>query len=436
MSDFEKKAEGAELAIVLFCGHGLQIDNRNYLLPTDWPILSGDVSKRCIDLQDAVTMISRRAKVTAVFLDACRNSLDEAQETVALIDPYFVEKTGAGLAQQEFPAAQRHARIVVNYATEFGKKAYDTLGQADAASPFCTILKRHIGARGLTLDELYNRIAKEVPEITNGEQRPVSIQQYANTTINSRNYFEIVPVVAIAFIFGMISTYFKLVEDCCNAVYAESIFNNHWLAFNSMWMGLILVYCAWRWGVRHISILLLVLITHMAMSSTSGEFFYSLTQDFREKVIELANNGISEAQKKEYDKAFMKDTCPQHPYCKLKTSSAVDQEAYETEMEALLFWSVFLVIWYSTSFVLPGAIASAAFRGSQFWRSFYSCLGIGALAIFGPLYFLLFDDSPPDENTFTISVVFGGILLSMFIFVISKSYVEYTPKRVASNADY
>lgn len=436
LTEFENEADGAKLAIVLFSGHGLQIESRNYLLPTDYSILSGGVSDRCIDLQDLVATISSRAEVTAVFLDACRKTYDEARETVVLIDPEAVDKTGAGLAQQEFSGDQGRERIVVNYATEFGKTANDTLAEGGGASPFCTVLKRHIGARGLTLDELYSRIAKEVPEITNGEQRPVSIQRDANTTINSRNYGEIVLVAAVALIFGMIATYFKLVEDCCNAVQADSIFNNHWLVLNSVWMGSILMYCAWRWGTRHVGIILLVLLSHMAMSSTSGEFFYSLTHNFKQEVIELVNEGVSDDQRKEYEHAYNQETCPGHPYCKFETSAIIDQKAYSRELTYLLFWSIVLTIWYAASFVLAGVIASSAFRGPRFWRAFYSCMGIAALTIIGPLAALLLRREPPDENTFTVAVVFGGILLTLFIITIARAFVEYTPKRVTSDADY
>src|SRR5258707_6767217 len=72
--DFGKKAEGADVAVFFYAGHGIAIDGANYLLPVDADLKSEmDVKLGAainVDLTLEQTMSD--AKVKLVFLDACR----------------------------------------------------------------------------------------------------------------------------------------------------------------------------------------------------------------------------------------------------------------------------------------------------------------------------------------------------------------------------
>jgi uncharacterized caspase-like protein len=74
--EFGKKAEGADVALFFYAGHGIAINGTNYLLPVDADIRSEmDVklgSTINIDLTLEQTMAD--AKVKLVFLDACRDN--------------------------------------------------------------------------------------------------------------------------------------------------------------------------------------------------------------------------------------------------------------------------------------------------------------------------------------------------------------------------
>src|SRR5260370_5933664 len=71
-----KKAEGAEVAVFCYAGHGIAIDGANYLLPVDADLKSEmDVKLGAainVDLTLEQTMSD--AKVKLVFLDACRDN--------------------------------------------------------------------------------------------------------------------------------------------------------------------------------------------------------------------------------------------------------------------------------------------------------------------------------------------------------------------------
>src|SRR6201994_3511716 len=74
--DFGKRAQGADVAVFFYAGHGIAIGGTNYLLPIDADIKSEmDVklgSAINIDLTLDQTMSD--AKVKLVFLDACRDN--------------------------------------------------------------------------------------------------------------------------------------------------------------------------------------------------------------------------------------------------------------------------------------------------------------------------------------------------------------------------
>ena len=74
--DFGKRAEGADVALFFYAGHGIAVNGTNYLLPVDADLKSEmDVKLGAainVDLTLDQTMAD--AKVKLVFLDACRDN--------------------------------------------------------------------------------------------------------------------------------------------------------------------------------------------------------------------------------------------------------------------------------------------------------------------------------------------------------------------------
>jgi len=87
--EFGKKAEGADVALFFYAGHGIAINGTNYLLPVDADIKSEmDVklgSAINIDLTLDQTMSD--AKVKLVFLDACRDNPSPTRSSPILPRP-------------------------------------------------------------------------------------------------------------------------------------------------------------------------------------------------------------------------------------------------------------------------------------------------------------------------------------------------------------
>src|ERR1700709_440809 len=74
--EFGKKAEGADVALFFYAGHGIAINGTNYLLPVDADIKSEmDVKLgSAINVDTTLEQTMADAKVKLVFLDACRDN--------------------------------------------------------------------------------------------------------------------------------------------------------------------------------------------------------------------------------------------------------------------------------------------------------------------------------------------------------------------------
>jgi len=74
--DFGKKAQGADVAVFFYAGHGIAISGTNYLLPVDADIKSEmDVKLgAAINIDLTLDQTMSDAKVKLVFLDACRDN--------------------------------------------------------------------------------------------------------------------------------------------------------------------------------------------------------------------------------------------------------------------------------------------------------------------------------------------------------------------------
>ena len=74
--EFGKKAQGADVALFFYAGHGIAINGTNYLLPVDADLKSEmDVKLgSAINIDTTLDQTMGDAKVKLVFLDACRDN--------------------------------------------------------------------------------------------------------------------------------------------------------------------------------------------------------------------------------------------------------------------------------------------------------------------------------------------------------------------------
>ncbi len=73
LSDFSATAEGADIALFYYSGHGLQYQSENYLLPIDAALKKSlSLTHEAVPLNEVLQALSI-AHTALVFIDACRS---------------------------------------------------------------------------------------------------------------------------------------------------------------------------------------------------------------------------------------------------------------------------------------------------------------------------------------------------------------------------
>ncbi|MDU2928445.1 caspase domain-containing protein, partial [Bradyrhizobium sp.] len=142
--DFGRKAQGADIAVFYYAGHGIAIAGTNYLLPVDADLKSEmDVKLgSAINIDVTLDQTMGDAKVKLVFLDACRDNPFAAK--IKSNSPTRSVSVQTGLAEMKSGEG-----TLIAFATGPGQTALD--GDAGANSPFTRALISHIAQPGVEI---------------------------------------------------------------------------------------------------------------------------------------------------------------------------------------------------------------------------------------------------------------------------------------------
>jgi len=163
--EFGKKAQGADVAVFFYAGHGIAINGTNYLLPVDADIKSEmDVKLgAAINIDLTLDQTMSDAKVKLVFLDACRDNpfaakikSNSATRSVSVQSGLAEMKSGEG--------------TLIAFATGPGQTALD--GQEGTNSPFTRALMANIATPGIEIQQAMTKVRAQVNEETNKGQLP------------------------------------------------------------------------------------------------------------------------------------------------------------------------------------------------------------------------------------------------------------------------
>src|SRR5450432_742124 len=164
--EFGKKAEGADVALFFYAGHGIAVNGTNYLLPVDADLKSEmDVKLgAAINVDLTLEQTMNDAKVKLVFLDACRDNPFAAKirSTASATRSVSVQ---TGLAEMKSGEG-----TLIAFATGPGQTALD--GQEGTNSPFTRALIAHITTPGVEIQQAMTEVRAQVNEETNKGQLP------------------------------------------------------------------------------------------------------------------------------------------------------------------------------------------------------------------------------------------------------------------------
>jgi len=163
--DFGRKAQGSDVAVFYYAGHGIAVSGSNYLLPVDADIKSEmDVKLgAAINIDLTLDQTMGDAKVKLVFLDACRDNPFAAK--IKSNSATRSVNVGSGLAEMKSGEG-----TLIAFATGPGQTALD--GQEGNNSPFTRALIDNITKPGVEIQQAMTSVRAQVNEETRKGQLP------------------------------------------------------------------------------------------------------------------------------------------------------------------------------------------------------------------------------------------------------------------------
>jgi hypothetical protein len=168
-SEFLQQLGPDDTALFFYAGHGVQIENENFLVPVDFAAANSVIQAkfRCFSMAQLLGALKNRPKRSIVILDACRSNPVAQSQSLE-----------AGLAQPQSAGKETY----IAFSTGPGQVAADNPNGRD--SWFSEALADLIGQRELTLEDVFTRVASRVSSETGGKQTP-----WSNSNLTSRFYF-------------------------------------------------------------------------------------------------------------------------------------------------------------------------------------------------------------------------------------------------------
>jgi uncharacterized caspase-like protein len=174
IGDFSEQAQTADVAVVFYAGHGIEVDGTNYLVPADAKLARDfDIEDEALSLDRLLKAIEPARRLRLVILDACRDNpfAKTMKRTVAS------RSVGRGLAKIEPTVAD----TLIAYAAKAGSTALDG---DEANSPFTKALLANLATPGLDLRIAFGRVRDAVLASTARKQEPFVYGSLGGSTVS------------------------------------------------------------------------------------------------------------------------------------------------------------------------------------------------------------------------------------------------------------
>jgi len=178
--EFSETSRDADIAVVYYAGHGIEVDGANYLVPADAKLVSDfDIEDETVSLDRVLKALEGTKRLRLVILDACRDNPFANTMKRSLAS----RTVGRGLAKVEPTMSD----TLVAFAAKAGAVASDGDGNN---SPFAAALVKHIAEPGLDLRLAFGRVRDDVLKTTGNRQEPFVYGSLGGQTMS------LVPAVA------------------------------------------------------------------------------------------------------------------------------------------------------------------------------------------------------------------------------------------------
>jgi len=171
--DFSRALDGAEVSLLFYAGHAMQVHGRNYLAPVDTDIaFEADLEFETIPMDLIQNQMERYTKTSLIFLDACRdNPLTRSLWSKSR------SKGPQGLAE----SGQAAEGTLIAFSTQPGNVALDGEGRN---SPFTAALLANISRPNVEISSMMTDVRKQVHTTTKEKQLP-----WSRSSLLGRFYF-------------------------------------------------------------------------------------------------------------------------------------------------------------------------------------------------------------------------------------------------------
>ncbi len=190
MAEFAFRAETADLALIYYAGHGVEVQGQNYLIPVDANVTSNaDVQRLSVSLDQMLRAVDSARVMRIVILDACRNNpfgdlIDTSVNADGSAATAGATRSAgvAGLA----PVDPDRGTLIA-YAQRSGEVALD--GATDN-SPFARALMQQMQVPGVEIGLMFRQVRDEVLAETRNLQEP-----YVNNSLSGTPFYLAGPAV-------------------------------------------------------------------------------------------------------------------------------------------------------------------------------------------------------------------------------------------------
>ena len=180
LANFSDRSAGADLALVYFAGHGMEVGDQNYLIPVDAKL---ETDRRLrfetVSLDDVMAALDGVKGVRIVLLDACRSNPFAASMKITRSS----RAIGRGLARVEASKG-----TLISFSAKEGTVAADGAGRN---SPYTAALLRNLEVPGLEIGILFRRVRDSVLAATDNEQEP-----YVSASLSANPVYLVPPTTA------------------------------------------------------------------------------------------------------------------------------------------------------------------------------------------------------------------------------------------------
>jgi uncharacterized caspase-like protein len=173
LRDFGDKARGADIAVVYFAGHGLEVDGSNYVVPVDAVLeRDADAEDEAVSLNRILLAVEPATHLRLVILDACRDNpfAKKMKRTLAS------RSVGRGLVGVE----ANKPNTFIAFAAKEGSTALDGDGKN---SPFSAALIKHLTTPGLDIRKAFGYVRDDVMSATGNQQEPYTTNSLGGSDV-------------------------------------------------------------------------------------------------------------------------------------------------------------------------------------------------------------------------------------------------------------